>query len=377
MGNTTGEGLHLVPSGRAIVSSLETHWMPESDEIHIADKDFIWRFLGIKPTEEMRRMSCGSVHLNGDRIGTGGFADVYRTRWRHSDIAVKALKLTSSCLYRDHGDGRGAIENFLKELAALQRLDHGQPLIVQCYGVGMAIDRHEVRPAFFLELMECSLNSRFESSDDDFTFVKYLRDAAAGLASLHECRIIHRDVKPQNILLKGGRAKIADVGVARLLKDDENTVHASGIQGTPGFIPPEAMVAEYNGLRFMIGPDYDVFGLGVTILCCMTRRQPCVEAMYCEFVDEFGRPISELKRRSTDVDLLRPHDHPLLPLIGNCLDLDRHERKKMADVCYELEQFVHRMAHPGFVSNTLLVPTPTCMSCCLAKISSCMVSGIS
>ena len=305
-----------------------------------ANQQNVWQMLGIRPTADMRDIDLGVIKCNGDVLGAGGYAEVYKASWRKSDVAIKAMTSRGDT----HDDK--ALRAFWKELSVLRHLN-AQPLFVQLYGVCLASRRGELRPAFVMELMDCTLRSRFSSNDDDYHYLCYLRDATAGLAALHKCNIIHRDVKPQNILLKAGRAKISDVGVARLTQN-YGSVIASRAAGSPGFKPPEVCRSIHLG---RIGPDYDAFSMGVTILCCMTRSMPGHFAVGCEWVDAHGRPTPETKRRADDIAKLRPRHHPLLGLIASCIDVDRQVRPTMSKICSKLDKHKTHMEDPLFVSS--------------------------
>jgi len=168
-----------------------------------------------------------------ERLGVGGFATVwlYHDPELRSDVAVKALAEN----WAQRIDVR---ERFLEEARILRQADSDH--IVRVYDVGEA----EGTPYFVMTYADQgSLATLLEdgaSLGPDRT-MGLVAQAGAGLAMLHEHGIVHRDIKPQNLLLRSGgsagdRLLVADLGVAKAL------LHASGLTqvvGTPSYMAPE------------------------------------------------------------------------------------------------------------------------------------------
>ncbi|QIG45558.1 serine/threonine protein kinase [Nocardioides anomalus] len=168
-----------------------------------------------------------------DRLGEGGFATVwlYHDAELDSDVAVKALAEN----WAQRLDVR---ERFLEEARILRRADSDH--IVRVYDIGQV----DETPYFVMTYADLgSLAHQLEPGRPLPVprAVDLVSQAAAGLAVLHEHGVVHRDIKPQNLLLRSGgsageRLLVADLGVAKAM------LHASGLTqvvGTPAYMAPE------------------------------------------------------------------------------------------------------------------------------------------
>jgi serine/threonine protein kinase len=168
-----------------------------------------------------------------DRLGVGGFATVwlYHDAELRSDVAVKALAEN----WAQRLDVR---ERFLEEARILRRADSDH--IVRVYDIGEA----DGTPYFVMTYAD--LGSLATVLDEGVPLpparaVDLVRQAGAGLSVLHEHGVVHRDIKPQNLLLRSGgsagdKLLVADLGVAKAM------LHASGLTqvvGTPSYMAPE------------------------------------------------------------------------------------------------------------------------------------------
>jgi eukaryotic-like serine/threonine-protein kinase len=181
-----------------------------------------------------------------DLIGRGGMADVYTADDRRHDrtVAVKILR----------GDNHSEqdTKRFLREIRLAARLSH--PGILPVFDSGTANGHlYYVMPY----LIGGSLRHRLETEQrlDQSEAVRILRDVADALDYAHRDGIVHRDVKPENILFSHGHALLADFGIARLITGE--TLTAAGVAvGTPTYMSPEQLLGED------VGPPADVFSLG-------------------------------------------------------------------------------------------------------------------
>jgi serine/threonine protein kinase len=170
----------------------------------------------------------------GDRLGVGGFATVwlYHDAELDSDVAVKALAEN----WAQRLDVR---ERFLEEARILRRADSDH--IVRVYDIG----EEDGTPYFVMTYADLGSLARYLEPDRPMpsaTVVDLVSQAGAGLSVLHQHGVVHRDIKPQNLLLRshngtgGERLLVADLGVAKAL------LHASGLTqvvGTPAYMAPE------------------------------------------------------------------------------------------------------------------------------------------
>lgn len=199
--------------------------------------------LGDQPPAEPPPQRIGPYTL-GPELGRGGFAPVYRARDRRLDRPV-AIKLMRP------GADPDARRRFLREARALAALDH--PHIVPIHDVG------EVGPTLYLVmgLMQGTLAERRPADPRDA--VRRVLEAAEGLAAAHARGILHRDVKPANLLIGAdGRIRVADFGLARFT-DDPHLTRTGAALGTPGFAAPE----QYQNQPAT--PATDVYGLAATL----------------------------------------------------------------------------------------------------------------
>lgn len=198
-----------------------------------------------------------------DSIGAGAMATVYKAKQLSLDrlVAIKVLPKRFST-------NTQFIERFYAEGRAAAQLNH--PNIVQAYDVGKAGERHY----FVMEFVDG------RTVFDDITKAKRVpeKDAvdiaiqvAEALQHAHERGLIHRDVKPKNIMLtKSGVVKLADLGLARAVSDTEAAEAEKGKAfGTPYYISPEQIRGEVK-----IGPPADIYSLGATLFHMVTGQVP-------------------------------------------------------------------------------------------------------
>jgi serine/threonine-protein kinase len=197
------------------------------------------------------------------KLGAGAMATVYKAKQLSLDrmVAIKVLphKFSSNPQF---------IERFYAEGRAAAQLNH--PNIVQAYDVGKSGEYHY----FVMEYVDG------RTVHDDIVKHKRLaeRDAvdmvmqiADALQHAHARGLIHRDVKPKNIMItKEGVAKLADMGLARAVSDKEMAEAEAGKAfGTPYYISPEQIRGEVN-----IGPPADIYSLGATLYHMLTGNVP-------------------------------------------------------------------------------------------------------
>ncbi len=231
-----------------------------------------------------------------ERIGSGGFGTVYRA-WDERlqrPVAVKVID-------RDQGAPR-----VLREAQAVARLAHRN--IATLYE--LATDGE--RSFLVSELIEGetlrALGRRGELSDH--LVAKVGADAAAALTHAHRGGVVHRDVKPENILVaSGGEAKLVDFGIARIA--GERTLTATGgVVGTLAYMAPE----QADGLR--PGPTADVYSLALTLYECFGAEHPLLREGPAATARAIGEPIVPLSA-------VRPElPAALTDVIDACLDPD-------------------------------------------------------
>ncbi|MGE0711641.1 MAG: protein kinase [Planctomycetota bacterium] len=203
-------------------------------------------------------------------LGRGGMGAVYRA-WDPGLKREVALKLLEAA---GHGAAR---ERFATEVEALLRLDH--PNVVCIHTAGEVAGR----PYLIMDLVEGeALAERLERGPLACRAAAALvRDLARALARAHALGVLHRDLKPDNVLLRApaGEPVLIDFGLAKDLASSHAGPTRSGtFLGTPGYWAPE----QARGELAAIGPRTDVYGLGALLYACLTTRAPLEGATLAE-----------------------------------------------------------------------------------------------
>ena len=199
----------------------------------------------------------------GERIGVGGFGEVYRAR--HTVIGRQAaIKI----LHRRYAHDADAVARFIAEARAVNRVSH--PGIVEIFDVGTLDDG---RPFCVMELLEGQtlrevLAARGRLPLDEA--LPILRGIAEAVDAAHGAGIAHRDLKPDNVfVLAGGSVKLIDFGLAKLVDGTEATITREGtIFGTPLYMSPEQCRGNASDLRT------DTYSFGVLAYQVLTGSLP-------------------------------------------------------------------------------------------------------
>ena len=214
-----------------------------------------------------------SGHLLGGRyrigalIGRGSEATVYRARDEvlQRDVAVK--------LFRDEKTDRALQRRQSQEAKILAGMSHHA--LVTLYDAGKDADEADAKLSYLVMELVHGADLRHRTARGPLTaahmaWIGY--DLADGLSYIHHHGIVHRDVKPANILLvdysvddRRPRAKLSDFGVAVML-DNGDTDGDGGTSGTPAYLSPEQAVGE------PVGPPSDVYSLGLVLLEGLTGK---------------------------------------------------------------------------------------------------------
>lgn len=196
-----------------------------------------------------------------EEIGRGGMGIVYRALDLSLDRIV-AIKILRDDL-RAH---QSIVTRFSREAQAAARLDH--PNIVQIFSVGAA-DRTPYIAMEFVDALPLSAVMQREHRLDWRPALEIAKQIAAALACAHDSHVIHRDVKPPNILLDDHqRAYVTDFGIAKILTLDDNLTVDGTRLGTPHYMAPERCK---NG---EVTASSDLYSLGVLTFQMLTGRLP-------------------------------------------------------------------------------------------------------
>ena len=252
-------------------------------------------------------------------VGSGGMATVYRAHDRLLERRV-AVKILHEHFAREED----AVERFQREARAVAQLAH--PNIVT------VIDRGEQdgRPYIVFEYVEGENLKQLLIRQGPLplaTALSLALQVALALEAAHERGVVHRDVKPQNVLLaEEGRAKVTDFGIARARGTQGLTITGT-IMGTSDYIPPEQAKGEPTG------EAGDVYSLGVVLFELLTGRVPY----------EAENPVAVAMRHVHDpvpsVREVRPDVPPQVDaLVQRALAKAPHDRfPTMSDFVVELE----------------------------------------
>ena len=278
-------------------------------------------------------------------LGRGGMATVYLARdLRHErDVAVKVLQPTvASALGADR---------FLREIGIVARLHH--PHIVPLFDSG-----ESGGSLFYVMPYEAGLSVRDRLTRDGPLAVEeavvILRDVCDALAHAHQNGVVHRDIKPDNILLYGRHAMVADFGVAKAggaRMDGGNTDDGrprqratSGLLlGTPAYMAPEQGAA-----GAAVDHRADIYAVGILGYELLTGRPP--------FIGADSRAILSAHRTDMPVPVttLRPEvPAPLAALVMKCLAKSAEERWQNAD------DLVRELDALAVSRSGMVTPSPT------------------
>ena len=195
-------------------------------------------------------------------LGVGGMGVVYLARQISLDryVALKILK-------EKYAEDEEFIVQFVREARSAAKLNH--PNIVQAYAVG------EENGIFFfaMEYVDGKTMKEIlaeEKKIDPQRSAKIVREIAVALDyAWSESKIVHHDIKPDNIMLtKGGKAKLADLGLASMFGDSEVDDSGDEVLGTPQYISPEQLLGDKTDVRS------DIYSLGATFYHFVTGTFP-------------------------------------------------------------------------------------------------------
>ena len=197
------------------------------------------------------------------KIGQGAMGTVFKARQTSMDRIV-ALKILKPSLARD----TAFLDRFLGEVRAAAQLNH--PNIVQAYDTGKASGY----TYFAMEFVDGhSLQAILQSGGPlpERRALEVTRDIARALECAHNAGVIHRDVKPDNVLVSvDNTAKLADLGIAHRTNSSDTDVTPSGMaMGTPNYISPEQVRGEMS-----IDTRADIYSLGATLYHMLTGAPP-------------------------------------------------------------------------------------------------------
>lgn len=203
-------------------------------------------------------MMIGDRYEILEKIGTGGMSDVYKAKDHKLNrfVAVKVLK-------QEFSENANFVSKFRIEAQAAAGLMH--PNIVNVYDVGEEGDNHYI----VMELVDGITLKKYIEKKARLSVkeaVSIAIQVSMGIEAAHNNHIIHRDIKPQNIIIsKEGKVKVTDFGIAKAATS--NTI-TSNVMGSVHYTSPEQARGGYSDEKS------DIYSLGVTMFEMLTGRVP-------------------------------------------------------------------------------------------------------
>ncbi|MGH8102533.1 MAG: serine/threonine-protein kinase, partial [Chthoniobacterales bacterium] len=260
-----------------------------------------------------------------EEIGRGGMGVIYRARQRHSRRIV-ALKRVLTY----QADSRETLERFRREAQAVASLDHsnilpvheigqsedGLPFFSMKYAAGGSLQK--ARPVLRNKPREC---------------VRLMAKVARAVQYAHDRGVLHRDLKPGNILLDSrGEPFVTDFGLAKWLDTNTDLTRTLTIFGTPGYIAPE----QAKGSAAKLTPTADVYSLGAVLFDLFTGRPPFLGEHALAVIQQASeKPAPKLR------SLAPALDRDLETICARCLEREPQARYRSAgDLGVDLERWL-------------------------------------
>ena len=268
-----------------------------------------------------------------EEIARGGMGIVFKARQTSLNRLVALKMILSRQLAGDE-----EVKRFKSEAEAAAKLDH--PGIVPIFEIG----EHEGQHYFSMGFVE-GKSLQDELRDGPVSpreAAEVCHQVAEAIAFAHGQGVIHRDLKPGNILISRELGpKLTDFGLAKLSDTDHNLTATGQILGTPAYMPPE----QARGDAQAIGPLSDIYSLGAVLYCLLTGRPPFQAA---DPIDTLRQVIEQEPVSPRVINREVPKDLETVCL--KCLEKDpRHRYQSAREVENELGRFRHGQpikAHP-------------------------------
>jgi predicted Ser/Thr protein kinase len=194
------------------------------------------------------------------KLGQGGMGEVFKA-WDTVLGRAVALKMPRSV-------GDDEIRRLYLEAQGAGRLSH--PNIAQVYEIGENEGRHYIAMQY-IEGITAEQAVAAGGRPPVGEIVRWIRDAALGAHYAHERGVIHRDFKPQNLMIDPeGRVYVMDFGLAKLASDDGSPTVSGAILGTPAFMSPE----QASGRSGEIDRRSDIYSLGSSLYVLLSGQKP-------------------------------------------------------------------------------------------------------
>jgi hypothetical protein len=259
-----------------------------------------------------------------EMLGAGGMGAVYAgiDRTNGTRIAIKVIQASSS---RE----LDALHRFIREAGTAAKIDH--PAVVRMIHVDVSDDGMLYQVQELVEGDTLHLRLRRGQRWAPGVVARLVSVLCDALAAAHSVGVVHRDVKPANVMITSTTPglKLLDFGISKLYDDapgGEESTRAGAILGTPAFMAPEQM----DGARY-VSDRADVYAVGVTLFLLLTGRLPF------EGATPRATLLSALSQDASDVRSLTPDtSEALARLVASCLEKEPSLRPDARALALEL-----------------------------------------
>ena len=339
----------------AAIDVIKQNWIgPPLALDEISDETLMQRMveLGFLSLYQAEQLKHGKTKFNlgpyviVDYINQGGMGQVFKAEHKlmGREVAVKVLP-REKCTPE-------AIESFEREVRTMARLDH--PNLVRAYDAGQDGNVHflvtEYVPGSDLRHLV-----RSEGRLSEPQAANIIRQAALGLQYAHDQSLIHRDVKPGNVLVTPeGITKVSDLGLAGFIHEADDDPRAGKIVGTADYLAPEMFISPQD-----VNHLSDIYALGCTMFYSITGKVPFPG----------GKPREKIRRHCEEPPLhprqLNPDlSEELIEIVADMMEKDPALRTQSAgEVAKRLEPWSAEvgevMSHQPTRSRWLPPPLPT------------------